>query len=109
MAAVARGRSITQFMSTELIQGLARPSNFRYGHAIHRRGGVELITSNQTEVEAWVGGLDGTVAEGGGQRRRTRLSLSRGRLRWHCAGNPANHQVFCKHCVALGLSVIARR
>jgi hypothetical protein len=24
---------------------------------------------------------------------------------WNCKGNPKNHQIFCKHCVALALFV----
>jgi uncharacterized Zn finger protein len=61
------------------------------------------------EVTAWVGGLKGSVAEGGGQRRRARLFVRRGALAWTCAGNPKNHQVFCKHCVALALAILKRR
>ena len=100
------GSTVASLLSHELIQELARPSDLRYGQAIHRRGGVELIKSQPSEVEAWVGGLDGSVVEGGSQRRRTRIHISGAALAWHCAGNPANHQIFCKHCVALALAVI---
>jgi len=58
-----------------------------------------------TILVAWVGGLEGSVAEGGSQRRRTRLSATAAGLKWHCAGNPKNHQIFCKHCVALALAI----
>ena len=101
-----RKKSIAGLLSLEVIKELARPSDVRYGRAIHRRGGVEIISAEPSKVEAWVGGLKGSVAEGGGQRRRTRI-FSRGeRLAWHCAGNPKNHQVFCKHCVALALKIL---
>lgn len=89
------------------IKHLALPSNFKYGRAIYRRGAVEFIDRSDTRVEAWVGGLDGTVAEGGGSRRRTELSIKHGKLTWHCTGNPKNHQIFCKHCVALALACAA--
>jgi uncharacterized Zn finger protein len=91
-----------------VIRDLALPSNVRYGTAIHARGGVEFITYAAVQVEAWVGGLNGSVAEGGSQRRRTRLFVTPEGLGWHCTGNPKKHQVFCKHCVALALAILAR-
>ena len=84
---------------------LALPSNLRYGTAIYKRGAIQIIEQSGSFVEAWVGGLDGTVAEGAGSRRRTQLFASEGGLGWHCSGNPKNHQIFCKHCVALALAV----
>ncbi len=101
--------SVADLLSDERIQELALPSNMRYGKAIHDRGGVEFIENNPARVEAWVGGLDGSVAEGGGQRRRTQLFATDEGLQWHCAGNPKNHQIFCKHCVALALTILDRR
>jgi len=100
--------SVADQLSLETIQLLALPSNQRYGQAIYDRGGVEFIEFGTDQVEAWVVGLDGSVAEGGSQRRRTRLFITPGGLGWHCAGNPKNHQVFCKHCFALALVIIAR-
>jgi hypothetical protein len=61
------------------------------------------MNKGTTGVEAWVGGLDGSVAEGGSQRRRTQLHTTSKGLAWHCAGNSKNHQIFCKHCVALAI------
>ena len=98
--------SIAGLLSLEIITRLARPADFRYGQAIHDRQGVKLITCELLIVEAWVGGLDGSLAEGGSQRRRTRLTAAPEGLAWHCAGNPRNHQVFCKHCVALALTIL---
>lgn len=85
---------------------LATPSNLRYGTAIHARGGVEFIERTPTHVEAWVGGLDGSVVEGGSQRRRTEFFATDNGLKWHCAGNPKDHDIFCKHCVALALALL---
>ena len=90
------------------VDAFATPANLRYGKAIHKRGGVEFIENHAYKVTAWVGGLDGDTASGGGQRRRTRLSSTKAGLSWHCAGNPKNHDIFCKHCVALALAVRAR-
>jgi uncharacterized Zn finger protein len=96
---------VAQLLSHEAIEELATPSNLRYGTAIYKRGGVEIIKRSADKVEAWVGGLDGSVREGGGARRRTQLFATKKGLKWHCAGNPKKHQVFCKHCVALALAI----
>ena len=102
-------KCIADLLSFGRIQELARPSDIRYGQAIHDRGGVESIKNNPLHSEAWVGGLDGSIAEGGSQRRRTQLWIEDGKLAWHCAGNPKNHQIFCKHCVALSLTILDRK
>ncbi len=102
-------KSILSLLGHGVIEGLAIPSNIRYGNAIFARGGVEFIINEETIVEAWVGGLSGTVVEGAGQRRRTTLTVDdEGNLVWRCAGNPKNHQIFCKHCVALALALQAK-
>lgn len=97
--------AITELLNLDTIKQLSLPSNFKYGQAIHKRGAVELIELTPSKAEAWVGGLDGTVAEGAGSRRRTQLFATPEGLSWHCAGNPKNHQIFCKHCVALALAI----
>ena len=98
--------SIADLLSLEIIQSLARPSDFRYGQAIYERGGVEFIEREPAHTLAWVGGLKGTVAQGGSQRRRTQFFITDNDLKWQCAGNPKNHQIFCKHCVALALAIL---
>jgi len=100
--------TLRNLLSLEIIGELARPSDIRYGSAIHDRGGVEFIEYGPSKVEGWVGGLDGSVAEGGSQRRRTQLFVTPKGLGWHCAGNPRNHQIFCKHCVALAMAILRR-
>ncbi len=99
-------QDLTDLLSLEEIKRLSLPSNFKYGEAIFSRGGVEFILSEAQEVEAWVGGLDGTVAEGGSSRRRTWLHATPQGLTWHCTGNPRKHDIFCKHCVALALTLL---
>lgn len=101
-------QNLRESLSIANIEDLSLPSNFKYGQAVYRRGAVQIIQSDPLLVEAWVGGLDGTVAEGAGSRRRVQLYVAQSRLAWHCAGNPKNHQIFCKHCVALALAVIGQ-
>ena len=101
-------QGISELIDYDDVKRRALPSNYRYGEAIYRRGGVELIQQSPESVEAWVGGLDGTIAEGAGSRRRTALFATADGLTWHCAGNPKNHQIFCKHCVALALAILAK-
>ena len=88
------------------IKRLALPSNLRYGEAIYKRGGVEFIEFSASKVEGWVGGLDGSVISGGSLRRRTTLLSTPKGLQWHCTGNPKSHQIFCKHCVALAMTIL---
>lgn len=80
-------------------------SNITYGTAIFERGTVEIIDQDEAQVEAWAGGLSGSVKEGGGSRRRVQLQVKQGQLAWHCTGNPKNHDIFCKHCVAVALYI----
>src|SRR5574340_736126 len=98
--------SVRSMLSAETIRQLALPSNLRYGTAIYERGAIEFIARASDEVVAWVGGLKGSVAEGGSQRRRTRLFVTKRGLAWRCSGNPKEHQIFCKHCVALALAIV---
>jgi hypothetical protein len=92
-------------LKSDAVQRLALPSNFRYGTAIYERGGVEFISDMPHRVEGWAGGLDGSVTEGGGNRRRVWLEATDKGLIWHCTGNPKDHDIFCKHCVALALAI----
>jgi uncharacterized Zn finger protein len=98
---------IKDLLTEEFLNSNTIPSNIKYGTEIYQRGGVAFIDKDVHEVEAWVGGLSGTVVEGAGSRRRVKLSVLEGSLRWTCTGNPKKHQIFCKHCVALALALRA--
>src|SRR4051812_4564675 len=98
--------TITQLLSQAFIKENAIPSNIVYGRAIYKRGAVKIIESGRSRVEAWVGGLNGKVVEGGGSKRRVEFIASKAELKWNCAGNPKDHQIFCKHCVALALKLL---
>jgi len=103
---MSKQKSIDELVNPDVIQSLALPSNLRYGTAIYERGAVKIIETTPEKVEAWVGGLDGTINEGAGSRRRVQFFSAPEGLKWHCAGNPKNHQIFCKHCVALALAIV---
>ena len=75
------------FKDTDLSK-LALPSNVGYGKAIFKRGAVVIINNSNTEVEAWAGGLEGTLKQGAGSKRRVQLWLDKGKLHSHCTGNP---------------------
>lgn len=94
---------LRRHLSGLVLSDLVIPSNLKYGTMINKRGGVEIIEERATKVEAWAGGLTGSVAEGGGSKRRVQIWLAGSKLYWHCAGNPKNHDIFCKHCVAVTL------
>jgi uncharacterized Zn finger protein len=96
---------IVDFFTEEFLKRNTIPSNFAYGKAIYERGAVEFINRNAEFVEAWAGGLDGTVKEGAGSRRRVTFTIEHKVLHWNCTGNPKNHQIFCKHCVAVALAI----
>jgi hypothetical protein len=98
-------KTVAELVNEVDIKELALPSNIRYGEAIYSRGAVEFIEFTDSVIEAWIGGLDGTVIEGAGSRRRTQFFLSNEELGWLCSGNPKNHQIFCKHCVGLALAI----
>ena len=97
--------NIKDFVTQEFIENNSLPSNFAYGKAIYDRGGVKFIERRANMVEAWAGGLDGTVREGAGSRRRVTFTIAKGALNWNCTGNPKNHQIFCKHCVAVAIAL----
>ena len=98
-------KGLREYLKDADLSELAIPSNIGYGTAIFKRGAVVVIHKTSTEVEAWSGGLDGTLKEGAGSKRRVRLWLEDGKLHSHCTGNPKNHDIFCKHCVAVALFI----
>ncbi len=102
-----KSQLISQLISRDFIDKNSIPSNIIYGEAIKDRGAVKIIESGDYRVEAWVGGLDGRVIEGGGSKRRVEFIASETGLKWNCTGNPKTHQIFCKHCVALALELLS--
>jgi len=97
--------ALKDYLAKTDLSVLAIPSNIVYGRPIFERGAVEIIDTSDNRIEAWSGGLDGTLKQGAGRRRRVQLWLDGDDLCWHCTGNPKNHDIFCKHCVAVALFV----
>ncbi len=98
--------SVLQLLKDTSLEELSIRSNIAYGQEIFKRGGVEIILNTNTEVEAWVGGLTGDSKSGGGTRRHVWFYSKRSKFSWHCSGNPKDHDIFCKHCVALACSLL---
>jgi len=99
-------KTVKQLLKTTSLEELAIPSNIAYGKRIFERQGVEIVTNSSNEVEAWVGGLSGNSKQGGGARRHVWLYAKQAKLQWHCSGNPKDHDIFCKHCVALAYTLL---
>src|SRR6185369_6322169 len=76
--------TLTKYLEAVILGDLAIPSNIKYGTNIFKRGGVQVINEQKTKVEAWAGGLSGSVLEGGGGKRRVQLWLKNKKLHWHC-------------------------
>ena len=98
--------SVLQLLKKTSIDELSIPSNIGYGKQIFKRGGVEIVLNTPSEVEAWVGGLSGDSKSGGGTRRHVWFYAKKSKFSWHCSGNPKDHDIFCKHCVALAYSLL---
>jgi hypothetical protein len=99
-------KTLKQLLKHPSIEELAIPSNVAYGKKIFERKGVKIISQTDGEVEAWVGGLSGDSKSGGGARRHVWFYTQNARFSWHCSGNPKDHDIFCKHCVALALTFL---
>ena len=96
-------RNFTKHLNSLNLSTIASPSNFRYGTEIFKRNGVSIIKKGENEFDVWVGGLTGNSVEGGGSKRHVHFWMDNNKLRWRCTGNPKNHEIFCKHCVAAAL------
>lgn len=89
--------SIRDLVDDEMIRSLATPANYRLGQAILQIGRVDMIESNPDRVSARVNGS---------QRRKVSFWCDQGRLQWRCSCTLKQRHVFCKHCVALALTVL---
>ncbi|HZZ98782.1 MAG TPA: hypothetical protein VFG51_02510 [Candidatus Saccharimonadia bacterium] len=98
--------SVQKLLKGTSLEELAIRSNIGYGKAIFKRGGVEIVLKTDAKVEAWVGGLSGDSKSGGGTRRHVWFYSKQSKFSWHCSGNPKDHDIFCKHCVALAYRLL---
>lgn len=92
--------NVTKHLISLNLSTIELSSNVKYGNAIFKRKGVAIIRKSEIEIELWVGGLTGNSNEGGGSKRRVHFWIEKGHLFWRCTGNPKDHEIFCKHCVA---------
>lgn len=99
-------KSVLQLLKDTSLEELSIRSNIGYGKEIFKRGGVEIVLNTNTKVEAWVGGLSGNSKSGGGTRRHVWFYSKHSQFSWHCSGNPKDHDIFCKHCIALTYSLL---
>jgi len=88
--------AIQDLLDDETIRSLATPANYRLGQAILQIGRVDLIESGPGRVSARVNGS---------QRRKVSFWCDQGQLLWRCSCTLKQQHVFCKHCVALALTI----
>ena len=91
-------KPLTSLITLEEIQKLASRSNFRLGKAIAKSGvfGVEKINMYGQIV---------SVSHKQGQTRTVHVESTPKGLRWKCACS-SRKDLFCQHCVALGLHIL---
>lgn len=91
-------KPVKNLISLELLKELASRSNFRYGQDIAENGTITYDMENAFHVIAHV------VFRGGQARTVDVLSTPKG-LRFKCTCT-SRKDLFCNHCVAVGLSLL---
>jgi uncharacterized Zn finger protein len=86
-----------QLFTGKQLKELASPTSFERGQAYYEEGYVRKVTRKGNRFE-------GTVE--GSYRYRVSLEVSPGELDFTCSC-PYDYEGICKHCVALGLAVLA--
>lgn len=81
----------------EQLEKLASRSNFRYGQEIFKNGAIEIIKSNTFNIIAKV------KSKNKNTRTTELFSTSKG-FRWKCTCT-GRKDLFCNHCVAVGIFV----
>lgn len=91
-------KPVKTYLTEDNLQDLATRSHFRYGQKIAEAGDVKILKINNFNIVA-------KVQHGDGETRTVELmSTSKGfRTRCTCS---ARKDLFCQHCVAVGLSSI---
>lgn len=89
--------SIQDLLDEETVRERSTPTNFRLGQAILQIGRVDLIEMASDRISARVTG---------GQRRKVSFWAEDAELQWRCSCTLKQQHIFCKHCVALALTVI---
>ena len=90
-------KPIQILITTELIAELASRSNLRLGKAIAEDGKFEVEKTNTY-------GITARISHKSGQSRTVHLESTPKGLRWKCTCS-SRKDLFCQHCVALGLFI----
>jgi len=88
---------LNDLLGKYILSELATPSNFRLGEEIFKSGKVEVLSLDESHAEAKVSG---------GQKRRTEIEAEDDVLKWKCSCLGKRSHIFCKHCVALAMTII---
>lgn len=91
-------KPIKTFLTQEFLEDLASRSNFRYGQAIAEDGDVTVLGKNTFNIVA-------KVKHGNGEKRTVELMSTPKGFRYRCTCT-SRKDLFCKHCVAVGLSSV---
>lgn len=90
-------KPVATLITINEINKLASRSNFRLGKAIFKEARFQIEKSNPYVCEI-------TIAHKNGLPRSTRVESTAKGLRWKCSCN-SRKDLFCEHCVALGLYI----
>lgn len=90
-------KPIKTFLTLENLEALASRSNFRYGSAIAEDGDVTILETKTFSVVA-------KVKHAQGETRTVKLESTPKGFRYKCTCT-SRKDLFCKHCIAVGLSV----
>ncbi|HEV8601312.1 MAG TPA: hypothetical protein VGQ87_01800 [Patescibacteria group bacterium] len=89
-------KPLKSFLTEEQLEDLASRSNFRYGKAIAEDGDVTVLKANTFNLVA-------RVKHKNGEARTVELMSTPKGFRYRCTCT-SRKDLFCKHCVAVGLS-----
>jgi hypothetical protein len=93
-------KPVKTLITEEEITKLASRSNFRLGKAIFKDGKFQVEKSNPYVEEVKLSYKNGEAVS-------VRVESTSKGLRWKCSCN-SRKDLFCQHCIALGLYIIEK-
>lgn len=93
-------KPVKTLVNLEVVSELASRSNFRLGKAMAEDGQFKIEKSNPFVEEV-------KLSYKNGQVRDIRVESTSKGLKWKCSCS-SRKDLFCEHCVALGLYIIAK-
>ena len=94
-------KPVTSLVKSEILEGLASRSNFRYGQEISKEATFTIEKSNSFNIIA-------RIVFRNSETRTAELSSTPKGLRWKCSCT-GRKDLFCKHCVALGFYILREK